>query len=153
MKTNISIDISPLTSNLENFRVSIYASKCSQPIKLQDSLKCNISRKKRIINVIFGMHINIEVYCKLILSFWVYVNRHAQLTQNKFTYFCNISKNAWGMKLIFCLQFSKGILRVDSMKLSVCSQVCPKYSKQQLYNIFVVSQGNREEWSLFFACR
>ena len=153
MKNNNSIDISSLISYLENVWVSIYGSKCCQSIKLQDSWKCNISRKKWIMNFIFGMHINIEVFCKLILSFWVYVSRHAQLTQNKFAYFCNISKKAWGMKLIFCLQFSKSILRVDSMTLSECSQAYPKYSKQQVYNIFVVSQGNLEEWSLFFSCR
>ena len=32
---------------------------------------------------IFGMQINIEVFCKLILSFWVCIARHAQSTQNK----------------------------------------------------------------------
>ena len=31
---------------------------------------------------IFGMQINIEVFCKLILLFWVCVARHAQITQN-----------------------------------------------------------------------
>ena len=153
MKNNNSIDISSLISYLENVWVSIYGSKCCQSIKLQDSLKCNISRKKWIINFIFGMHINIEVFCKLILLFWVYLNRHAQLTQNKFAYFWNISKKAWGMELIFCLQFSKSLLQVDNMALGVSSQAFPKYPKQQVYNIFAVSQGNREGWSWFFACR
>ena len=32
---------------------------------------------------IFGMQVNIEVFCKLILSFWVCIARHAQSTQNK----------------------------------------------------------------------
>ena len=35
---------------------------------------------------IFDMQINIEVFYKLILSFWVCVTRHAQSTQNKFVY-------------------------------------------------------------------
>ena len=39
------------------------------------------------------MQINIENFCKLILSFWVCVARHAQSIQNKkFTYLCNSPK-------------------------------------------------------------
>ena len=46
---------------------------------------------------IFGMQINIEVFYKLILSFWVCATRHAQSTRNKkFAYLCNISRKAWG---------------------------------------------------------
>ena len=41
-----------------------------------------------------------------ILSFWVSVTRHAQSTQNKFAYLCNISIKAWWMKLSFCLQIN-----------------------------------------------
>ena len=40
------------------------------------------------------------------LLFWVSVTRHAQSTQNKFLYLCNISIKAWGMKLSFCLQIN-----------------------------------------------
>ena len=51
------------------------------------------------------MHINIEVFFKLILSFWVCVARHARSVQNKkFAYLCNFSRKTWWMKLIFCLQ-------------------------------------------------
>ena len=46
MKTNIVIDISPPIPYLANFWFSSYVPKCGQPIKLQDSLKCNISRRK-----------------------------------------------------------------------------------------------------------
>ena len=52
------------------------------------------------------MLINIEVFYKLILSFLVSVTRHAQSTQNKFAYLCNISIKAWGIELIFCLQIN-----------------------------------------------
>ena len=46
--------------------------------------------------VFFGMQINIEVFYKFILSFWVSIAGHAQSTQSKkFAYLCN--------KLIFCL--------------------------------------------------
>ena len=51
---------------------------------VQDSWKCNISRKKWMMKFVFGMQINIEVFYKLILSLWVCIVRHAQSTQNKF---------------------------------------------------------------------
>ena len=50
--------------------------KMLSAIKLQDSLKCNISRKKEMMKFIFGIQINIKVFCKLILSFWVCATRH-----------------------------------------------------------------------------
>ena len=44
---------------------------------------------------IFCMLINIKViFYKLILSFLVSVTKHAQNTQNKFAYLCNISIKA-----------------------------------------------------------
>ena len=76
---------------------------------------------------IFGMQIIIEVFYKLISSFWVCVTRHAQSTQNKkfaiplenhgawswlfacmpkvpkttsLQYLCNVSRKAWRMKLM-----------------------------------------------------
>ena len=36
-----------------------------------------------MIRFIFDMPINIEVLYKLIISFWVYIARHAQSTQNR----------------------------------------------------------------------
>ena len=48
MKTNIVIVISPPIPYLAKFWFLSRGSKCFQPIKLQDSLKCNISRKKFI---------------------------------------------------------------------------------------------------------
>ena len=44
------------------------------------------------------MQINIEVFSKVILSFWMSVTSHAQSTQNNFAYLCNISIKEWGMK-------------------------------------------------------
>ena len=38
------------------------------------------------------------------------------------------------------------------MTLGKNSQAYPKYPKQQVYNIFAISQGKHEEWSWFFAC-
>ena len=42
MKAGIVIDIPPPIPYLTNFRFSSYGSKCCWPIKLKDSLKCNI---------------------------------------------------------------------------------------------------------------
>ena len=41
--------------------------------------------KKWMMKFIFVMQINIEAFCKLILSFWMYLTEHSQITQcNKF---------------------------------------------------------------------
>ena len=86
MKINMVIDISLPISYLAKFWVSSYGPKCCQSIKLQDSLKYNISRKKWMMKFIFRMQINIEVFYKLILPFWVCitkvcVTRHVQSTK------------------------------------------------------------------------
>ena len=80
------------------------------------------------------------------------VTRHIQSTQNRFSYLCNISVKAWGMKLSFCLQINTIFLQDGSIPLSVISQTGPKYQKQSVYNIFAISQGKHEGWSWFFAC-
>ena len=46
MKANIVIDILPPIQYLAKFWFWSYGLKCCQPIKLQDSLECNIPRKK-----------------------------------------------------------------------------------------------------------
>ena len=139
MKTDIVIDISPPILYLVKFWVASYGPKCCQPIKLQDSLRCNILRKKWMMKCIFGMQINIEVFYNLILSFWVCVTKHSQSTQNKFAYLCNISSKAWEMKLIFCQQINTSFLQVHSITLGELSQACPKYPEQHVYNIFATS--------------
>ena len=90
---------------------------------------------------IFGMKINIKVFYKLILSFWMCATRHTQSTQNKFAYLPNISKKAWEMKLIYCQQINTSFLQFDSITVSVFSQAWPKYPKQQVYNIFALLLG------------
>ena len=74
---SLVFDVSPPILHLAKFWFSSCGPKCCQPIKLQDSLKCNISRKKWVMKFIFGMEISIEVFYKLILSFWVCTTRHA----------------------------------------------------------------------------
>ena len=79
-----------------------------------------------MVKFIFGTHINIEIFYKLILSFWVYIARHAQSPQNKkFAYLCNISV---GDKVDFLpADKHKSFLQVESITLGVHSQACPNY--------------------------
>ena len=143
MKTNIVIDILPSISYLAKFRFSSYGPKCCWPIKLQDSLKCNISRKKWMMKFIFGMQINIEVF-----------NRHTQSTQNKnFAYLCNISRRMWGMKLIFCLQVNTKVFCKLIESLWVCVARYVQSTQNKFAISFAISQGKREGWTWFFACR
>ena len=68
LKAHIVINIPQPIQCMGKFWFSSYGPKCCQPIKLQDSLKCNISRKKWMMKFIFGMRIKIKVSYKLILS-------------------------------------------------------------------------------------
>ena len=37
-------------------------------------------------------------------------------------------------------------LQIDSITLGVHGEACPKHPKQQLYNIFAISQGKHKGW-------
>ena len=124
MKTNFVINISTPIPYLAKPWVSSYGLMCCQPIKLQGSLKCNISREKWMINFIFGMQMNIEVFYNLILKFWLIIIRYAQSTQNKFAYLCSISRKAWVKKLIFFFFFCLQINTKNFYRLIVSLQVC-----------------------------
>ena len=72
---------------------------------------CNISRKRRGINIIFCMKIHVKVFYKRVVSFLLVLARHVQSTQNsKFAislqYLEKKKKRKGGMKLIFCLQIN-----------------------------------------------
>ena len=124
MKTKIVIDVSS-PSFIGIVLVLELWVKMLSVNQMQAFLKCNISRNKQIMKFIFGMQVNIEVFYKFILSFWVCITRHAKSTQNKkFVYLWNVSRKAWGMKLIFCRKTQK------------FSASC----KQQVYNISAISQ-------------
>ena len=106
---------------LAKFCFFSYGPKCCQPIKLQDSWKCNISRKKGMMKFIFVIQINIKVFYQLMLPFLVCIARLVQGTQNKkFAYLCNISRKKLGMKLIFCLQINRKVFYKLIMSLWVC---------------------------------
>ena len=112
------------------------SSWCCHPIKIQDSLKCNISRKKSMMKCVFCMQINIKVLHKLILSFWVCETRHAQSIQNKFAYLCNISSKAWEINLIFCLEINRKVF----YKLIVSIWAClVRHTQSTQNNKFTIS--------------
>ena len=70
-----------------------------------------------MVKFIFGMQINIEVFYKLILSFWVCVTSHAQSTKNKFVYFA-ISLEKHGDEVDFSpADKHEGSLQIDTMIL------------------------------------
>ena len=136
METNIVFDISPRIPYLAKFWFSSYRPKRCQPIKLEDSLKSNISRKTWMMKFVFGIQINIEVFYKVILSFLGCATKHAQRTQNKkFAYLCNISRKAWGLKLIFYLQMNTEVF----YKLRVSLWVCVARHAQSTQNKFTIS--------------
>ena len=70
-------------------------------------------------NFIFGIQINMEVFYKLILSFWVCVTKHAQSTQNnKFAIFLQYLKKDVSDEVDFLhADKHKGLLQTDTMIL------------------------------------
>ena len=113
MKSNTVIDILSPIPYLAKFCFSSYGPRYYWPIKLQDSLKFNISRRKWMMKFIFSTQINIKVFYKLILSF---LSVHSQafskipkIASLQCPY--NISKKKLKMKLIFCTQINIKVLR------------------------------------------
>ena len=164
MKTTIAIDISPPVTYLAKFWFSSYGPKWCWSIELQNSLKCNISRKKWMMKFIFAMSRNIEVFYKLILPSGVRVPRHAHSTQNKnFAYLCNISRKTWGIKWFFCLQintkvFYKMILSfwVDAARVTQSSQnnkfaISSQYLKENGKIIFCLQINIKDFFKLILS--
>ena len=142
MKTSIVVDISSPVPYLAKYWVSSYGPKCCRLVKLHDSLKCNISRNKLMMNFIFGVKINITFFYKLILLFWVFGTRHAPKYPK--------------ISLIILRYLQKRMKKSNiSWNWLFChSQACTKDPKQQVYNIFAKSQGKLEGWSWlsFYMC-
>ena len=71
---------------------------------------CYISRKTWCMKWFFCVQLNMKVFYKMILSFWVWVTSLAQITTcNKLVslqYLCKISRKTGRMKFIFCFQIS-----------------------------------------------
>ena len=121
---------------LAKYWFSSYGPKCCWLVKLQDSLKCNISIKKWMVKFIFGMQINIEVFYKVIIRLWVCTAMHAQITQNKkFVYLYNVYRKMLEM-IFFCLQINTKVF----YKLIVSIWVCvARHAQRTQNNEFVIS--------------
>ena len=152
MKTSIVTDISPLITYLEKFWFSSYKPKCSWSIELSAylchmhvavglmqqkhfrhfrTLKCDISRKRWMMNFLFAMSRNIEIFYKLILPSWVCVSRHAQSTQNNklATSSQYLKKNRKNEANFLLADKHQRFLRIDTIILGVYDQACPNYTK------------------------
>ena len=114
MKTNIFIDILSSIPYLANLLFLSYGPKCCWLIKLQNSLKRIISRKKSVMKFVFGMQITIET---------------------SFRYFCNIPRKTCGIQLISFLQINMKVF----YKLIVLLWVCiARYAQNSQNNKFVI---------------
>ena len=67
-----------------------------------------------MMNFIFAMQINIKVFFKLILSFWVCVTRHAQSTQNRFVYLAISLEKHWDEVYFFPAYKHESSLQIDT---------------------------------------
>ena len=64
-----------------------------------------------------------------------------RVPKNKFAYLATSSKKHGGGEVEFLsADKHKNFLQVDNITLGVHIQACIKYPKQQVYNIFVISQ-------------
>ena len=104
---------------------------------------------------IFGMQRNIKVFYNLILSFWG-VRGQACPKYPKWETCISLQylqKNTGDEADFLAADKCESLLQDGSIILGVSTKACPKYIKEKIYNIFAKSQGKREEWSWFFACR
>ena len=93
---------------------------------------------------VFVLQINIKAFHKLIVSFSVFVTRHAPSTQNKLAYTQYFQKSMGDEVDFLSADKDESFVQVDSITLGVPSQACPKYPKQQAYRIFATSQAKRD---------
>ena len=130
MKTSIVIDIAAPIPCLAKLWFSNYGPKCCQPIKLQDSLRCNISRKKWMMNYIFGKQTNLSS------TSWYYhivcVTRHAQSIQNnKFSIFLQYLKENVKDGVDFYIQISMKVSHKLVLWFWWNCQAIPKFWKSK----------------------
>ena len=106
-----------------------YGQKCSQPIRLQDSLQYKISRKKWGIEMNFCMKTNIKIACKLILLLLVGVATHAQYAQhNKFaTSLQYLIKEMRDKANVLHEYKTRSFLQIDAIICGGNAHVCLKY--------------------------
>ena len=147
MKTSIVVDISSPVPYLAKYWVSSYGPKCCRLVKLHDSLKCNISREKSMMNFIFGVKINIKFFYKLILLFWVFGTRHApKYPKISLLILQCFQKNMKKSNIFMKLTFLPGDKHKILNKLIVSLWVCIVRHAQKIQNNkFTISLQNLKE--------
>ena len=86
-----------------------------------------------------------EVFFKLILSFWVCVARHVRSVQNKkFAYLCNFARKTCEMKLIFCLQIKMQVFYKVLVSLWLSEAKHAQSTQDNKFAIFLQYLKERE---------
>ena len=110
----------------------------------------NILSKNWRINLIFDERISINVFYRLISSFFMTIAWYAQITQQFCEIFAISQDRREGWSWFFYVQVNtKTFLQVDSINFRGQGQSCPKCWKSTLYKIFILSQERRKRWSWF----
>ena len=151
MKNHCNIYTSPQTSSLTKLWFSNYEPKFCQPIRLQDSLKCNISREKWGIKLTLKNQTLLQVVS---IFFWWRFRGNTKVPKIiSLQYLSKISKERLGINLIFCIKIDiKAFYKlVPSFFLAMSRH--PQSTKN---NKFAISLQHlkKEMWDdIFFACR
>ena len=95
--------------------------------------------------VYFDMHINIKVFYKLKLSFWVCVAGYAQNTQNKkFAYLCNISRKNIGDEVDFGRQIKVKVFYKLIVSIWVCVARHAQSTRNSKFAIYIKQNAKDE---------
>ena len=154
MKNYLNIYTSPQISSLTKFWFSNYGPKFSQPIRLQDSLKCNISREKWGIKLTYKNQTLFQVVAIFCLFLWWRFRGITKVPKIiSLQYLSKISEERWSINLILCMKIDiKAFYKlIPSLFLTISRH--PQSTKN---NKFAISLQHlkKDMWDdLFFACR
>ena len=121
---------------------------------MQDSLKCNISRKKRK-NEVYFWHLKsiLEKHLNFLQVDFIILCVSSQAYQKYPKYkVCNISRKAWTINFLFYVQINTKVF----YKVVVSFWMCITRLVQSNKNNKITSLQylwKQDEWSWFFACR
>ena len=137
---------------LAKFLFWSYCPKCCPPIRLQDSFKCEISRKKMRVQVDFWFPQFPTSGCYHFWLVWWGIPKVPKITSLQYP--CNISRKSWGINMIFCIKIRIKVF----YKLIVSSLLFRAIHAQSTQKIkFVIFlqylKKKRKGWSWFFVCR
>ena len=134
MKNHIIIVFLDQISYLLKFLFLSYSSECSHPLRLQDPLNCNITRKSLVIGLALYMELDIDGSLRLTLSFfwvWLGMSRYSQSVAKKHCQY--LWKEMSGCLYFFCIKsnVSGNYESIMTLLLGVVRHVltCPKFSQ------------------------